>query len=198
MAEVTSALVKTLREKTGLGILECQKSLKEHDGDLVKAEESLRKKGMIKAGSRTSRTANEGVIGSYIHMQGKIGVLIEVNCETDFVARNESFKELVKDISMHIAASAPLYVKPEDVPADKLEKEREIAAAQVVGKPANIVDKIVDGKIEKYYSDVCLLRQPFIKDNDKTIEDVVKGKISELGENIVIRRFTRYQVGEEI
>jgi elongation factor Ts len=131
-------------------------------------------------------------------MQGKIGVLIEVNCETDFVARNDSFKELVKDISMHIAASAPLYVKPEDVPADKLEKEKEIAAAQVTGKPANIVDKIVAGKIEKYYSDVCLIKQPFIKDNDKTIEDVVKGKISELGENIVIRRFTRYQVGEEI
>ena len=198
MAEVTSALVKTLREKTGLGILECQKSLKEHDGDLVKAEESLRKKGMIKAGTRTSRAANEGVIGSYIHMQGKIGVLIEVNCETDFVARNDGFKELVKDISMHIAASAPLYVKPEDVPADKLEKEKEIAAAQVAGKPANIVDKIVAGKIEKYYSDVCLLNQPFIKDNDKTVDDLIKGKISELGENIVVRRFTRYQVGEDL
>jgi elongation factor Ts len=173
MAEITSALVKALREKTGLGILDCQKALKENDGDLVKAEEALRKKGMIKAGTRTSRAANEGVVGSYIHMQGNIGVLLEVNCETDFVARNDAFKDLVKDIAMHIAAAAPLYVKPEDVPAEKLEKEKEIAGAQVVGKPANIVEKIVAGKIDKFYSDVCLLKQPFIKDDSKSVDDLV-------------------------
>src|SRR5271165_4869072 len=190
MAEVNPALVKQLRDKTNAGMMDCKKALVESDGDLSKAEEILRKKGIASA-------AKEGIIASYIHLQGKVGVLIEVNCETDFVAKNENFREFVKDITLHIAAAHPTYVSREQVPADTLEKEREIYRAQVTGKPASVIDKIVDGKVEKFFSSVCLLDQAFIKNPDQTIKDLVALKIAELGENIVIRRFTRYAVGEE-
>jgi elongation factor Ts len=198
MAEITAKLVQTLREKTNAGMMECKAALKEADGDLEKAETILRKKGTIKAEKKADRQTKEGIVASYIHMAGRIGVLIEVNCETDFVARNENFQALVKDISLHIAASNPRFLQREDVPADLIAKEREIAGEQVKGKPANIVDKIVDGKMEKFYADNCLVEQPFIKNPDITIRDLVKGKITELGENLIIRRFVRYAVGEEI
>ncbi len=197
MAEITAKLVMSLREKTNAGMMECKKALAEADGDFEKAETILRKKGITKAEGKGDRQTKEGIIAAYIHMAGRIGVLIEVNCETDFVARNESFQALVRDISLHIAASSPRWIQRADVPADIIAKEREIGAEQVKGKPANIVDKIVDGKVDKFYADNCLLEQPFIKNTDVTIGDFVKGKITELGENLVIRRFTRYAVGGE-
>jgi len=198
MSEISAALVKELREKTNAGMMDCKKALAETGGDLAAAEEFLRKKGIASAGKKADRAAKEGTIASYIHMQGKVGVLVEINCETDFVAKNDNFRDFVKDITLHIAAAHPLYVTRAQVPEALITKEREIAAAQVVGKPANIVDKIVDGKIDKFYSTICLLEQPFIKNPDVTIEDLVKSKIAELGENIIIRRFTRYSVGEEL
>lgn len=198
MSDISPALVKELREKTNAGMMDCKKALIETSGDLAKAEEYLRKKGIAKADSKSSRVAKEGVVASYIHLQGKVGVLVEINCETDFVAKNEIFREFVKDITLHIAAAHPLYVSREQVPDQLLQAEREIYAAQVVGKPANIVDKIVDGKIEKFYGTLCLLEQAFIKNPDLTIKDFVNSKIAELGENIVIRRFTRYMVGEDL
>ncbi len=198
MPDITPALVKELREKTNAGMMDCKKALVEMDGDLAKAEEYLRKKGIAKADSKSSRVAKEGVVASYIHLQGKVGVLVEINCETDFVAKNEIFREFVKDITLHIAAAHPLYVSREQVEDKLIQAEREIFAAQVVGKPANIVDKIVDGKIDKFYGTVCLLEQAFIKNPDLTIKDFVNSKIAELGENIVIRRFTRYMVGEDL
>lgn len=191
-------MVKELREKTNAGMMDCKKALDETAGDLEKAEELLRKKGIVAAGKKASRAAKEGVVASYIHLQGKVGVLVEINCETDFVAKNEVFREFVKDITLHIAASHPLYVSREQVPDKLIQAEREIYAAQVTGKPANIVDKIVDGKIDKFYSTVCLLEQAFIKNPDLTIKDLVNSKISELGENMIIRRFTRYMVGEDL
>ena len=197
MAEVNPALVKQLRDKTNAGMMDCKKALVESAGDLNKAEEILRKKGIAGASKKASRSAKEGVIASYIHLQGKVGVLVEINCETDFVAKNENFRDFVKDITLHIAAAHPLYVSRDQVRAEILEREREIYRAQVVGKPANVVEKIVDGKLEKYFSTVCLLDQAFIKNPDQTINDVVALKIAELGENIVIRRFTRYAVGED-
>ncbi len=197
MSATTPAQVKELREKTNAGMMDCKKALDETGGDLVKAEELLRKKGIASAGKKASRTAKEGTVASYIHLQGKVGVLVEINCETDFVAKNESFRDLVKDITLHIAASHPLYVSRDQVPEQLIAAEREIFAAQVVGKPANIVDKIVDGKIDKFYSTICLLEQAFIKNPDLSVKDLVSTKIAELGENIVIRRFTRYQVGED-
>lgn len=198
MPDITPALVKELREKTNAGMMDCKKALVEMEGDLAKAEEYLRKKGIAKADSKSSRVAKEGVVASYIHLQGKVGVLVEINCETDFVAKNEIFREFVKDITLHIAAAHPLYVSREQVEDKLIQAEREIFAAQVVGKPANIVDKIVDGKIDKFYGTVCLLEQAFIKNPDLTIKDFVNSKIAELGENIVIRRFTRYMVGEDL
>jgi len=198
MSDISPALVKELREKTNAGMMDCKKALVENDGDLAKAEEYLRKKGIAKADAKSSRVAKEGVVASYIHLQGKVGVLVEINCETDFVAKNEIFREFVKDITLHIAAAHPLYVTREQVPDKLVQAEREIFAAQVVGKPANIVDKIVDGKIDKFYSTVCLLEQAFIKNPDLTIKDFVNSKIAELGENIVVRRFTRYMVGEDL
>ncbi len=199
MADISSQLVKTLRDKTNAGMMDCKRALTEANGDLEKAETILRKKGITKAEGKGSRAAKEGVVAAYIHLQGKVGVLVEVNCETDFVARNEGFREFVKDITLHIAASSPLVVNREDVPADKIEKERDIARSQMAGKPANMVEKIVEGKIDKYYSTVALMEQVFIKSTDnQTIKDLVKSKIAELGENIVIRRFNRYMVGEEI
>ena len=198
MSDISATLVKELREKTNAGMMDCKKALTETSGDLVAAEELLRKKGIANAGKKSSRVAKEGSIASYIHLQGKVGVLVEINCETDFVAKNDIFRDFVKDVTLHIAAANPLYVSREQVPEKLLLAEREIYAAQVVGKPANIVDKIVDGKIDKFYSTVCLLEQPFIKNPDLTIKDLLNSKIAELGENMIIRRFTRYMVGEDL
>ena len=198
MAQITAELVKTLREKTNVGMMECKSALTEADGDLEKAETILRKKGIAKADKKADRQTKEGIVASYIHLAGRVGVLIEVNCETDFVAKNESFRDFVKDVTLHIAASNPRFLQREDIPADFIAKEREIAAEQVKGKPANIVDKIVDGKVDKIFADNCLLEQAFIKNPDLTIRDLLKSKIAELGENLIIRRFVRYAVGEEI
>jgi elongation factor Ts len=197
MAEVNPTLVKQLRDKTNAGMMDCKKALVESDGDLSKAEDILRKKGIASASKKASRSTKEGVVASYIHLQGKIGVLVEINCETDFVAKNENFRDFVKDITLHIAASHPLYVSREQVPIQAIEREREIYRAQVTGKPANIVEKIVEGKVDKFFSTVCLLDQAFIKNPDQTVKDLVSLKIAELGENLVIRRFARYAVGEE-
>lgn len=198
MIEINPQLVKQLREKTNAGMMDCKKALAEAGGDMEKAEAILRTKGIASASKKATRATKEGVVASYIHLQGKVGVLVEVNCETDFVAKNENFRELVKDITLHIAASHPLYVTREQVPASEIEKERAIYAAQVKGKPDNIVQKIVDGKMDKFYSGVCLMDQAFIKNPDQSIRDLVNAKIAELGENIVIRRFTRYMVGEDL
>jgi elongation factor Ts len=197
MAEVNPTLVKQLRDKTNAGMMDCKKALVESDGDLAKAEDLLRKKGIASASKKASRSAKEGVVASYIHLQGKVGVLVEINCETDFVAKNDNFRDFVKDITLHIAAAHPLYVSRDQVPPSSVEREREIYRAQVTGKPANIVEKIVEGKIDKFYSGVCLLDQAFIKNPEQTIQELVSLKIAELGENIVIRRFARYAVGEE-
>ena len=197
-AEIDPQLVKQLREKTNAGFMDCKRALVESGGDLDKAETILRTKGMANAGKKASRATKEGVVASYIHLQGKVGVLVEVNCETDFVARNENFREFVKDITLHIAAAHPLYVSRSDVPGNLIEAEREIYKAQVKGKPENVADKIVEGKLEKFYSTVCLLEQGFIKNPDMTIRDLLNGKIAELGENIIIRRFVRYLVGEPL
>ena len=198
MAEVNPALVKQLREKTNAGMMDCKNALVETDGDLEKAEDLLRKKGIASASKKASRSAKEGIVASYIHLQGKVGVLVEVNCETDFVAKNEVFREFVKDITLHIAAAHPAYVSRDQVPSGIIEREREIYRAQVKGKPANVVEKIVEGKLDKFFGTVCLLDQAFIKNPDQSIRDLVSAKISELGENIVIRRFTRYAVGEDV
>src|SRR5467141_905963 len=198
MADVNPALVKQLREKTNAGMMDCKKALVETDGDLEKAEDLLRKKGIASASKKASRSAKEGVVASYIHLQGKVGVLVEVNCETDFVAKNENFREFVKDITLHIAAAHPLYVSREEAPAKIIDAEKAIYESQVKGKPANVENKIVDGKLDKFYSTVCLLEQGFIRNPDQTINELVASKIAELGENIVIRRFTRYLVGEPV
>jgi elongation factor Ts len=198
MAEVNPALVKQLREKTNAGMMDCKNALVETDGDLEKAEDLLRKKGIASASKKASRSAKEGIVASYIHLQGKVGVLVEVNCETDFVAKNEVFREFVKDITLHIAAAHPVYVSRDQVPSGIIEREREIYRAQVKGKPANVVEKIVEGKLDKFFGSVCLLDQAFIKNPDQSIRDLVSAKIAELGENIVIRRFTRYAVGEDL
>lgn len=198
MSEISAALVKELREKTNAGMMDCKKALTEAGGDLAQAEDILRKKGIASAGKKADRAAKDGIVASYIHMQGKVGVLVEINCETDFVAKNEIFRDFVKDVTLHIAASHPLHVNREEVPEDLVARERDIAAAQVQGKPANIVEKIVDGKIDKFYSSICLMEQAFIKNPEITIKDLVASKIAELGENIVIRRFTRYTLGESL
>ena len=198
MSDVSPTLVKQLREKTNAGMMDCKKALVEAGGDLEKAEDILRKKGIASASKKASRSVKEGVIASYIHLQGKVGVLVEVNCETDFVAKNDIFREFVKDLTLHIAAAHPVYVVRDEVPAAVIEREREIYREQVKGKPANVVEKIVDGKLEKFYGSVCLLDQAFIKNPDQTIKDLVSSKIAELGENIVIRRFARYAVGEDL
>ncbi|MFM2143822.1 MAG: translation elongation factor Ts [Verrucomicrobiota bacterium] len=196
--EISAKIVMALREKTNAGMMDCKKALKEAGGDIEKAETILRKKGITKAETKGDRQTKEGIISSYIHMAGRIGVLIEVNCETDFVARNEIFQAFVKDISLHIAASNPKFIGREEIPADLIAKEREIAAEQVKGKPEAIVEKIVQGKIDKIFAEQCLLEQAFIKNPDITISDFVKSKIAELGENLVVRRFVRYAVGEEV
>jgi elongation factor Ts len=197
-AAIDPKTVKQLREKTNAGMMDCKRALEEAGGDLAKAETILRTKGIASASKKASRAAKEGIVASYIHLQGKVGVLVEVNCETDFVAKNENFRVFVKDITLHIAAAHPLYVSRTDVPGNLVEAEREIYKAQVKGKPEPVMNKIVDGKLDKFYSSVCLLEQGFIKNPDQTIGDLVKSKIAELGENIIIRRFTRYLVGEAI
>lgn len=197
-AAIDPKVVKQLREKTNAGMMDCKRALEEAGGDIAKAETILRTKGIASAGKKASRVTKEGIVASYIHLQGKVGVLVEVNCETDFVAKNENFRSFVKDITLHIAAAHPLYVSRDDVPGTLVEAEREIYKAQVTGKPANVVEKIVDGKLDKFYSTVCLLEQGFIKNPDVTIKDLLSSKIAELGENIVIRRFTRYLVGEPL
>src|SRR5438876_11872436 len=196
--QIDPKIVKELRDRTNAGMMDCKRALTEANGDLAKAEVILRTKGIASASKKASRVTREGIVASYIHLQGKVGVLVEVNCETDFVAKNENFRAFVKDITLHIAAAQPQYVSREEVPAKVVETERAIYEAQVKGKPANVVSKIVDGKLDKFYSTVCLLEQGFVKNPDQTINDLVKSKIAALGENIVIRRFTRYLVGEPL
>lgn len=195
---VTKDKIVKLREKTGAGMMDCKKALTDSGGDIEKAIEILRKKGVDIANKKAARTTKEGAVGSYVHMAGKIGVLVEINCETDFVAKTDDFKHFVKDVAMQIAASRPLYVKREDVPQDVVEKEKHIMAATLNDKPKNMVDKIVEGKIGKFYKEFCLLEQPFIKDEKITIKDLLTGVIAKTGENIVIKRFVRFQLGEEV
>ena len=196
--QIDAAVVKTLREKTGAGIMDCKQALQEAKGDMAEAEKILRKKGIAVAGKKAGRTANEGCIASYIHHGSRLGVLVEVNCETDFVARTDSFREFVKDITQHIAATNPSCIRREDVPAAVVESEKEIYRAQVKDKPPQAVEKIVAGKLEKFYSTVCLLEQPFVKNPEVTVNDHLTATIAQLGENIVVRRFIRWQLGEEI
>jgi len=198
MAEISAAMVKELREATGSGIMDCKKVLGEAAGNMEKAIELLRKKGLAKAAKRAGRSTSEGMIYSYIHTGAKLGVLVEVNCESDFVAKTDDFATFVKDIAMHIAAANPAGLVPEDVDQTVIEKEREIYRAQMLeeGKPENIIDKIVDGKIDKFYKEVCLMSQAYVKDPQKTIEDLLKETIGKIGENIQIKRFARFQIGE--
>ena len=195
---ITAAQVKELREATGVGMMECKKALTETNGDMEKAMEWLRKKGIASAEKKSGRVAAEGVVEAYIHMGGKIGVMVEVNCETDFVAKTPEFKAFVRDIAMHIAAANPAYLNREEVPAEILDKEREILRAQALneGKPEKIVDRMVEGRIEKYYKDNCLVDQPFVKDPNMTIAQYVTQRVQMTGENIKIRRFVRYEMGE--
>lgn len=195
---ITADMVKRLREKTNAPMMDCKKALEESSGDLETAVDILRKKGQIVALKKAGRTAKEGAISSYIHLNSKIGVLLEVNCETDFVARSDDFKQFIKDVSMHIAATSPNYVSREEVPAHILEKEKGILKETVKNKPENVLEKIVQGKLEKFYSEVCLLDQPFVKDDKLTIKDYLNSLIGKIGENILIRRFVRFQVGEDI
>jgi elongation factor Ts len=198
MAEITAKMVGELREKTGAGMMDCKKMLTEAGGDMAKAEELLKQKGLATAAKKSGRAATEGAVASYIHAGGKIGVLLEVNCETDFAARNEGFQQLVKDLSMQIAASAPLYVRREEVPAELVQQELELAKKQLreQKKPEAMLEKIATGKLDKYFSDVCLLEQAFVKDDKKKVGDVVTEAIAKIGENIQVRRFTRFALGE--
>ncbi len=198
--EISAQTVKELRDKTGAGMMDCKGALTETSGDMEKAIDVLRKKGVSRAANRAGRTANEGAIGSYIHMGGKIGVLVEVNCESDFVTRNETFQTFIKDIAMHVAASFPQYLAEEDVPEDVINREKEIYSDQAKnsGKPEKVIEKIVEGKLKKFYSEVCLLNQPYVKDPDIKVSDYLKNVISTIGENIVIRRFARFQLGEDL
>lgn len=199
MTEISATLVKELRDKTGSGIMDCKQALKENAGDIEKALDFLRKKGLATAQKRSGRDAKEGVVQSYIHMGGKIGVMVEVNCETDFVAKNDDFQEFAKNVAMHIAAAAPMGLGPDEIPESVIAREREIYRERAIeqGKPANIIDKIVDGQVEKFYKDSCLLSQPYIKDPKLTISDLLTETIAKIGENIKIRRFARFQLGGE-
>ena len=196
---VDMTLVKKLREQTGVGILECKKAIAEANNDFEKAVELLRKKGFEKAKAKASRATNQGAVGSYIHTNGRIGVLLELGCETDFVAKNEDFLTLQKDLAMQIAAMNPRYISENDIPEKVLEKEKEIYREQMKnsGKPDNIIDKIVEGKLKKFYNEVCLVHQAFFKEDKKSIQDLIAERIHKLGENIVVKRFVRYEVGEE-
>ena len=199
MAEISAKDVKALRDRTGAGMMDCKAALQETGGDMEKAIEHLRKKGIAKAEKRVGRATSEGQVASYIHHNGKVGVLVEVNCETDFVARTDDFKELVRYIAEHIAAASPMAVDKDGIPADRIEKERRIAEEQVKasGKPANLVDKIVEGKVTAYLKDVTLVNQPWVRDDKKSIGDLLKEASSKLGENVQVRRFVRFQMGEE-
>lgn len=198
MAEISAKLVKELRDKTGAGMMDCKKALTESNGDLDKAIEALRKKGIAKAEKRAGRDANEGRIEAYIHPGSKLGVLVEVNCETDFVANTDDFNSFTRDIAMHIAASSPQFIKREDVDQALIDKEMEIYKEQALqqGKPEHIVEKIATGRMDKFYSEICLLEQPFVKDPDKTVQQLVTETIAKLGENITIGRFSRFKIGE--
>ncbi|WP_151735100.1 translation elongation factor Ts [Paenibacillus tengchongensis] len=195
---VDAKSVKELRERTGAGMLDCKKALEEAGGDIAKAADLLREKGLSAAANKAGRVATEGVVESYIHAGGRIGVLVEINCETDFVGKTDSFKEFARDIAMQIAAASPRYVRREEVPAEEVEKEKEILKAQALneGKPEKIVEKMVEGRIAKFYEEYCLMEQSFVKDQDKTISQLLNEKISTIGENISIRRFVRYELGE--
>ncbi len=196
---ISAELVKDLRQRSGAGILDCKKVLNETDGNIEKAVEFLRKKGLASAAKKKGRATSEGSVGAYIHTGGKIGVMIEVNCETDFVAKTDEFQALVKDLSLHIAAASPQYLSREKVPQEVIEKEKDIFASQAKdsGKPEKIIDRIVQGKIEKFYGESCLLEQSFVKDPDQTIQDILARAIAKLGENITIHRFVRYQLGQD-
>lgn len=196
MPEITANLVAELRASTGAGLMDCKKALVEANGDTEQAIAILRKKGMATAAKKADREATEGIVESYIHLGGKVGVLVEIKCETDFVAKNDQFRELARDIAMHVAAASPLYVNREEVPEDVLEKEREIASSQAEGKPAQAVQKIVEGKLAKYFGSVCLLEQPFVKNPDQTVQELLTETIAKIGENILIGRFARFQLGE--
>jgi elongation factor Ts len=198
MTTITAAMVKELRDKTGSGMMDCKEALKECNGDINEALDYLRKKGLATAAKRAGRALSEGQVGAYIHTGGKIGVMIEVNCETDFVAKNEGFQEFVKNIAMHIAATNPVSVRQEDVPEDVVNKEKEIYRAQALemGKPENIVDKIAEGKLGKFYKENCLLNQQYVRDPDLTVQDLLNEMIAKIGENITIKRFARFVVGE--
>jgi elongation factor Ts len=194
---ITAEQVKQLRDKTGAGMMDCKTALTETGGDFDKAVEYLRKKGLASAAKRAGRAAKEGMIGHYIHLGGKVGVLVEVNCETDFVARTEDFQQLAKELAMHIAAADPRYVKREEIPAEVLEREKEIYRAQVPpGKPANVIEKIVDGKLESYYSQVCLMDQPSVRDPNVTIKQMITNAAAKTGENVTVSRFARFKLGE--
>jgi elongation factor Ts len=198
MAEITASLVKQLRERTGAGMMECKNALTEAKGDLGDAEVVLRKRGIASAGKKASRTTKQGTVGSYIHAGAQLGVLVEVNCESDFVARTDDFQELVRDIAMHIAAADPQFVRKEDVTAAAIEKEKDIQRARALneGKPEKMLDKIVEGRMAKFYEEVCLYEQPFVKENTITIDQLIKTKIAKLGENIAVSRFARFKVGD--
>ena len=198
--EISSAMVKELRVKTGAGMMDCKEALAAVEGDFEQAIDFLRKKGLSAATKRSSKAAKDGTVSSYIHMGGRIGVLVEINCETDFVAKTDDFQAMGKDIAMHIAASNPLYVRPDELPEDALNREKEIYKSQLreEGKPEKIWDKIIEGKLKKYYEDVCLTEQKFIKNTDITVGVLVSNMIAKTGENIIIRRFARFQLGEEI
>ena len=198
--EITASMVKELRDKTNSGMMDCKEALAAADGDLERAVEYLRKKGLSAATKRSSRAAKNGMVEAYIHMGGKIGVMVEVNCETDFVGKTESFRAMVKDIAMHIAAANPTYLSPDDVPPDVMDAERGIYREQALasGKPEKVVDRIIEGKIGKFYEEVCLLNQKFVKDMDITVQTLVNNMIANTGENIVVKRFARFQLGEDI
>lgn len=195
--EITAEMVKVLRSKTGAGIMDCKMGLKECAGDIEKAIDFLRTKGLATAKKKADREASEGRVESYIHMGGKIGVLVEVNCETDFVAKNDDFIELCKNLAMHIAASAPIAVLPEEISQDVVDREKEVYRGQILeeGKPANMVDKILEGKMKKFFQDVCLLSQPYIREPKRTVQDIINDAVAKMGENIVVRRFARFQIG---
>lgn len=195
--KISIDLIKELREKTNSGIADCRQALEESKGDMEQAKDILRKKGLVIAAKKIGRVAKEGAIASYIHQGSKLGVLVEVNCETDFVARTDVFKHFVKDVMLQIASANPLYISKEEIPPEVIEKEKEIYKEQIKGKPDNVANKIIEGKLQKWYSEVCLLNQPFVKEPDKiTIQDLLTAKIAELGENMIIKRFTRYHLGE--
>jgi elongation factor Ts len=198
MAEITAQLVKDLRERTGAGMMECKSALKEANGNLAEAEVVLRKRGIASAGKKSSRATKQGLIGSYIHHGGQLGVMVEVNCESDFVARTDDFQELVHDLAMQVAAADPQFVRKEDVTAEVIDKERDIQRARALaeGKPEKVVDKMVEGRLSKFYEEICLLEQPFIKDNTMTVGQLIASKIAKTGENITVARFVRFKLGD--